>query len=180
MNPNSDTPENQPLFDVPQARLLDTVLEWQKGQLPREVLVSQFSGLPGDQGIEIKAVIHDLLQLIQLGAPGRTPPHPAEAEDTDSWRHELMSSRAKAWPFPDSAGMLVGPTVIILTDGQRGVMLRDQQRHALPGSIAASLMLLCQTIVMAQHAVDAKELEKLQNQRMESASTSLSEIEPIR
>ncbi|RJF69439.1 hypothetical protein D3875_21065 [Deinococcus cavernae] len=70
--------------------------------------------------------------------------------------------------------------MLILTEATRGVVLRESGAKALPRSTSASIMLLCQTIVMAQNAVDAQELKKLQDQRIASTSTSLSEIEIIR
>ena len=62
---------------------------------------------------------------------------------------------------------------------KRGVILYPDHVRALPASTSGSMMLLCQTIVMAQNAVDAKEIGQLRQQRIDSTSTSLSEIEPI-
>ena len=58
-------------------------------------------------------------------------------------------------------------------------MLGGSGTRILTGSMSASLLLLAQTIVMADHAVDAQELGKLRQQRIESTSTSLSEIKPV-
>ena len=75
--------------------------------------------------------------------------------------------------------MLVGPTVLILTDGRQGVVLGQQDTRVLNSSVSGSLMLLCQTIVLAEHALNERDMRQLQEQRLESASTSLSEIDPI-
>lgn len=90
-----------------------------------------------------------------------------------------MACRAKTWGSPTSAGLLVGPTVLILTDGRRGVVLDDSGTQLLKSSVSASLLLLCQTIVLADNAVDAQEVGRLRQQRIESTSTSLSEIKPV-
>ncbi|MCD0177828.1 hypothetical protein IHN32_17985, partial [Deinococcus sp. 14RED07] len=71
------------------------------------------------------------------------------------------------------------PTVLILTDGQRGVVISAAGTRALSGSVSASLLLLCQTIVMAQNALNEREMGTLRQQRIESASTSMSEIDII-
>ena len=75
--------------------------------------------------------------------------------------------------------MLVGPEVLVLTDGRSGVVLRQSGTQCLPGSVSASMMLLCETIVMAHTALDQDELLKLQRQRVDATSTSLSEIDRI-
>ncbi|MDL2345320.1 hypothetical protein QOL99_14350 [Deinococcus sp. MIMF12] len=147
----------------------EAVALWQAGALGREALVGQLTALAGGE------TIHALIGELIAGAPG----HEVAGADTEEWRAELLASRAKAWAHPASAGLLVGPHVLILTDGRRGVVLTDQGTRELGGSVSASMLLLCQTIVMADHAVDAQELGTLRQQRIESTSTSLSEIEPL-
>lgn len=168
----------------PETALLQALSAWQRGQLARDVLIGQFTALRPEQGQVVQHVIERLEP-----DPGRPPAEavtPAtgartvETQATDTWRQELMACRARTWGFPASAGLLVGPSVLILTDGQRGVLLRPTGTRLLPGSTSASLMLLCQTIVLADHALDAQELGQLRQQRIESTSTSLSEIEIIR
>lgn len=162
--------------------ILDTIHNWQMGRAPREAVVGLLTSLGSEQGDLIQETVQALVQWVgdapkASSVSGPTAPQQA---DSEAWRSELMSSRAKAWAFPHSAGLLVSPSVLILTDGQQGVILHADHTRALPTSTAGSLMLLCQTIVMAQNAVDAKELSQLQQQRIESTSTSLSEIEIIR
>ncbi|MCP2014599.1 hypothetical protein L1280_001750 [Deinococcus sp. HSC-46F16] len=150
--------------------LAGAVALWQSGDLGRDALVGQLTAVGGGEAIH--ALIGDLI--------GEAPGHEvAGAADTDGWRAELLASRAKAWAHPASAGLLVGPHVLILTDGRRGVVLTPEGTRVLGGSVSASMLLLCQTIVMADHAVDAQELGALRQQRIESTSTSLSEIEPL-
>lgn len=150
--------------------LAEAVALWQAGELDREALIGQLTALGGGEAVH--ALIGDLI----AGAPGHEV---AGAADTDGWRAELLASRAKAWAHPASAGLLVGPHVLILTDGRRGVVVTAEGTRVLGGSVSASMLLLCQTIVMADHAVDAQELGTLRQQRIESTSTSLSEIEPL-
>ncbi|MPY66383.1 hypothetical protein F8S09_06670 [Deinococcus sp. SDU3-2] len=143
---------------------------WQAGGLDREALVGQLTTL--GEGEAVHALIGDLI--------GEAPGHEVtDAAGTGEWRAELLASRAKAWAHPASAGLLVGPHVLILTDGRRGVVLTAEGTRVLKASVSASMLLLCQTIVMADHAVDAQELGTLRQQRIESTSTSLSEIEPL-
>ena len=161
---------------TPPATLLHAVLDWQAGELPREALVSRLSSLTPEQGEQVTGLLAELHRRA-----GRAPAaHAAHDDDTASWREELMACRARTWPFPQAAGLLVGPSVLILTDGARGLVLRERMVRPLPMSVSSSLLLLCQTIVMAQHAVDRQELGQLRQQRIESSSTSLSEIEIIR
>lgn len=150
--------------------LAEAVALWQAGELDREALIGQLTALGGGEAVH--ALIGDLI----AGAPGHEV---AGAPDTDGWRAELLASRAKAWAHPAGAGLLVGPHVLILTDGRRGVVLTAEGTRVLGGSVSASMLLLCQTIVMADHAVEAQELGTLRQQRIESTSTSLSEIEPL-
>lgn len=148
----------------------EAVALWQAGELGREALVGQLTALKDGEAI------HALIGELTAAAPGHEV---AGAADTEEWRAELLASRAKAWAHPASAGLLVGPHVLILTDGRHGVVLTAQGTRGLGGSVSASMLLLCQTIVMADHAVDAQELGTLRQQRIESTSTSLSEIEPL-
>ena len=157
--------------------LLSSIRRWQLGALNRDQVVLELTRVPLDQGDTILDVLSGLHGQVEL-ARVTTGEH--VQEDTESWRNELMASRARNWNYPNGAGLLVCPSVLILTDGKRGVVMRASGTTALPGSTSASIMLLCQTIVMAQHAVDAQELKKLQDQRIASTSTSLSEIEIIR
>ncbi|GBF07954.1 hypothetical protein DAERI_200011 [Deinococcus aerius] len=159
--------------DSPQgAGLLGAALAWQRGETTRDALLGPLTRLGHDEG----GAVHDLIGDLIAWAP----PSPDTGDrDADRWRAELMACRARTWASPASAGLLVGPTVLILTDGGRGVVLDPSGTRPLPGSISASLLLLCQTIVMADNAVDAQELGKLRQQRIESSSTSLSEIKPV-
>lgn len=151
--------------------LLNAAQQWQRGAGTRDALVAHLTAL----GREDAPVITDLIQHLRAHAghdqDGDAP------RSTDGWRDELMGSRACTW---GGAGMLVGPNVLILTDGQRGVVLGERDTRALSSSVSGSLMLLCQTIVMAEHALNQREMQDLREQRLQSASTSLSEIDPIR
>lgn len=157
--------------------LLSTIRRWQLGAVSREQVVLELTRVPLDQGEVMLEVLSGLQGQVELA---RVTSGEHAQEDTESWRNELMASRARNWNYPNGVGLLVCPSVLILTDGRRGVVLRVSGAKALPSSTSASIMLLCQTIVMAQHAVDAQELKKLQDQRIASTSTSLSEIEIIR
>lgn len=160
--------------------LISAVRAWQAGQWPQEQVVAQFTALKRQEGGEVRAALDGLLRL---GTPGN--PALGTAQDgthetaTDAWREELMASRARAWSSPDQAGLLVGPTVLILTDGSRGVVLSAAGTRPLSSSVSGSLMLLCQTIVLAQDALDSRTMGDLRQQRIESASTSMSEIDII-
>ncbi|MFC4425001.1 hypothetical protein [Deinococcus navajonensis] len=153
--------------------LLDQVQAWQGGAAPLDDLVQALTALGPEEGAVVQALIRAVHASL---AP--TPSH-AVRPSADDWRAELMACRARVWPAPDPAGLLVGQDLLILTDGRQGTIVRRQGARPLPSSVAASLMLLCQTIIMAQHAVDAQELGQLQRQRLTSTSTSLSEIEPV-
>ena len=157
--------------------LLSSIRRWQVGAVTREDVVLELTRVPLERGDIMLNVLTGLLGQVELA---RVTSGEHAQEDTQSWRNELLASRARNWNYPDGVGLLVCPSVLILTDGKRGVVLRASGATALPGSTSASIMLLCQTIVMAQHAVDAQELKKLQDQRIASTSTSLSEIEIIR
>ncbi|RJF69080.1 hypothetical protein D3875_22425 [Deinococcus cavernae] len=157
--------------------ILSTIRRWQAGALAREQVVLELSRVPLEQGNVIQDVLSALQGHMEL-ARATSAEH--VQEDTQSWRSELMASRARNWTSPYPVGLLVCPSVLILTEATRGVVLRESGAKALPRSTSASIMLLCQTIVMAQNAVDAQELKKLQDQRIASTSTSLSEIEIIR
>ena len=152
--------------------LLNAALDWQRGALTRDALVTQLTAL----GREDAPLITDLIVRLRAHAAGHEPDRDTP-RSTDGWRDELMGSRACTW---GGAGMLVGPNVLILTDGQRGVVLGEHDTRALSSSVSGSLMLLCQTIVMAEHALNQREMHDLREQRLQSASTSLSEIDPIR
>lgn len=158
--------------------LLDAVLAWQRGHLFRDSLISLLSRVPENDGGQVVRVVQALCARLEQMPPG-TPGRPDQAHDTDGWRDELMSSRAKAWAVPHPAGMLVGPHLIILVSGDQGVILREGVARCLPRSVCGSILLLCQTIMMAHSAVDARELRALRQQRIESTSTSLSEINPV-
>lgn len=150
--------------------LAEAVARWQAGELAREALVGALTAQKDG------AAVRELIDELSAAHPEREV---LGAADTAGWRAELLASRAKTWPHPESAGLLVGPQVLILTDGQRGVVLTPEGQRGLGASVSASMLLLCQTIVMADHAVDAQELGTLRQQRIESTSTSLSEIEPL-
>ncbi|GGR69207.1 hypothetical protein GCM10008959_34040 [Deinococcus seoulensis] len=158
--------------------LSGAVRAWQAGHLTQEGVVARFTALRRDEGSEVRGAIDELL-LGAAGGPVLGAAHGAPETATDAWREELMASRARAWSSPDQAGLLVGPSVLILTDGLRGVVLSAAGTRALTGSVSGSLMLLCQTIVLAQGALDSRTMGDLRQQRIESASTSMSEIEPI-
>ena len=159
---------------------LGLVSAWQRGEVPREALTGPLTQLGSDQGETVQTLISGLLARARqvAGERGAGPGADSDAS-TDNWRAELLACRARTWASPASAGLLVGPTTLLLTDGRQGVVLGRSGLRALPGSVSASLLLLCQTIVMADYAVDAQELGTLRQQRIESTSTSLSEIEPL-
>ncbi|GGK36843.1 hypothetical protein GCM10008955_33360 [Deinococcus malanensis] len=73
----------------------------------------------------------------------------------------------------------MGPTALLLTDGVRAVILDDAGTRCLPSGVALSLLLLAQTIVMADDALDAQEIEGMRRCRVQASSSSLSEITPI-
>lgn len=141
-----------------------------------ERIVEHLVALPGEQ---IRRVIEGVTAQANAGHPSVLLSDGSEEGMTERWREELMACRARTWPSPDQAGLLVGPHVLILTDGERGVIVGAAGVRILGRSMGGSLMLLCQTIVMAEHAVNAKDLGNLRQQRIESASTTLSEIQPI-
>lgn len=148
---------------------------WQRGEGSRDTLTGHLTRLGGEQGEVVQAVIGACLQQAR-----EQPPAEALDRSPDDWRAELLACRARAWAAPASAGLLVGPSVLILTDGRQGVVLSASGTRPLKGGVSASLLLLSQTIVMADDAVDARELGRLREQRTEASSTSLSEIRPIR
>lgn len=161
------------------AELLELILAWQGGKVSRDAVVRALVGLPDTEGGVLRALIGELVYRFGDAQPSGSP-QAAVTEGTDAWREELLACRARAWAQPEPAGLLIGPEVMILLDGDQGVILRAAGVRVLPRSLAGSVFLLCQTIVMAQHAVDVRELSALQHQRIESTSTSLSEIEPIK
>ncbi|WP_291426097.1 hypothetical protein [Deinococcus sp.] len=173
-------PHEAPGQGITSGSLLETIYSWQAGKAPREAVVGLLGALGPEYGDLVQETVQELTHWVNAApTPGAGKSVPAAQGDTDAWRSELMACRARAWAFPHSAGMLVSDAILILTDGQRGVILYPDHIRALPASTSGSMMLLCQTIVMAQNAVDAKEVGQLRQQRIDSASTSLSEIEPI-
>lgn len=167
------------MSDQNEPSLISAVQAWQATQLTQEEVVTRFTSLPREEGHVVRQAITDLLALPEVTATAAAPGAGSAAPTTDAWRAELMAGRARAWNSPDPAGLLVGPTVLILTDGQRGVVISAAGTRALSGSVSASLLLLCQTIVMAQNALNEREMGTLRQQRIESASTSMSEIDII-
>ncbi|WP_291430447.1 hypothetical protein [Deinococcus sp.] len=160
--------------------LISAVRAWQAGQWSQEQVVAQFTALKRQEGSEVRAALDSLLTLATPGNPALGSAQDAAHETaTDAWREELMASRARAWSSQDQAGLLVGPTVLILTDGSRGVVMSSDGTRPLSSSVSGSLMLLCQTIVLAQDALDSQTMGDLRQQRIESASTSMSEIDTI-
>lgn len=156
---------------LPTATDLLTSLEaWLRGETSREAATDPLVRLSPEGG----AAVQELIALLSARA-GAGP----SGTSTDAWRDELMACRARTWRVPDVAGLLVGPQVLILTDGRAGVVLRDEGVRALTASVCPSMLLLCETIVMAQTALDRQGIEQLQRQRAQAASTSLSEIEKI-
>lgn len=155
--------------------LLRAAQAWQRGEAPREALTGPLVLLPPGEG---GGLVSELIGAL-LAQADASPPAGAEQRGVGDWRSELLACRARAWASPAAAGLLVGPGALILTDGRRGVVLTSPGTRALASGTSASLLLLAQTIVMADHAVDAQELGRLRQQRIESTSTSLSEIDPI-
>lgn len=156
------------------SELLGSIDAWQRGEASRDAVTGPLTRLgPGEGDLVQQAV-----EAVFEGARAR-PSAEAGGQSTDLWRAELMACRARTWGSPTGAGLLVGPTVLILTDGRRGVVLDASGTRALKSSVSASLLLLTQTIVMADDAVDAQEVGRLRQQRIESTSTSLSEIKPV-
>lgn len=173
-NAPSRTEPTDPLPDV--AEVVNLLLTLPGGEGASDQIVERLAELPGEL---VWQVIQGVAAQATPAAAG-APVSGGEEHSTEHWREELMACRARTWPSPAQAGLLVGPRVLILTDGQRGVMLSAQGVRVLGGSMSGSLMLLCQTIVMTEHAVNAQDLGNLRQQRTESASTTLSEIQPIR
>ena len=170
MSSPTDLPTDPPGL----SSLLHHIGAWQKGEATRDALLGPLTTLDGEQGDTVHSLIRGLIARAQARQSAG-----ADDRSTDRWRAELMACRAKAWASPASAGLLVGPTVLILTDGRQGVVLGDTGTRVLASSVSGSLLLLAQTIVMADNAVDTRELGRLRQQRIESNSTSLSEIKPI-
>ncbi|WP_216326757.1 hypothetical protein [Deinococcus aestuarii] len=154
--------------------LLNAVTAWQGGEGSRDAVIGGLTRLDGGEGDLVGQVIGELFQQVRA-----RPPAEAGGQSTDLWRAELMACRARTWGSPTNAGLLVGPTVLILTDGRQGVVVSAQGTRSLKSSVSASLLLLAQTIVLADDAVDAQEVGRLREQRIESTSTSLSEIKPV-
>lgn len=156
--------------------IVDQVRLWQGGEQALAELAQALSALEEGRGDEVHAA------LAELCRPGPEAASPDRGTDWNSadWKRALLGCRARMWTAPRPVGLLVGPGLLILTDGQQGVILREEGRRCLPRSICTSLLLLAQTIVMADHALDARELESLRDQRTQATSTSLSEIDPIR
>lgn len=146
--------------------------EWQQGQQDRASLAQALSDVPAEQGEHIQALI-----LEWLAKSESTTSH--TTEDAEQWRAELMAARARTWNQPHRAAMLLSPNALILTDGEHGFILREKATQPLDTDTAGSLLLLAQTLVMAQTALDARELSKIREQRIDSTSTSLSEMEPL-
>lgn len=167
-SPAGSFPESPQLSD-----LLAAVQTWQQGQTPREAVIHRLTALGDEQGGVVQALVE------RVAEQGRLLPAETEGRKTDEWRAELLACRAKAWASPHSAGLLVGPTVLILTSGRQGAVLTASGTQPLGSGVAASLLLLAQTIVLADHALDARELSELRQQRITSSSTSLSEIKPV-
>ncbi|GGK99902.1 hypothetical protein [Deinococcus radiotolerans] len=154
--------------------LLTAVHAWQRGALDREDLIARLTALGREDAPLLSELIGQL--TVQAAPHGHGAPAADSPNGTDVWRDELMGSRARTW---GTVGLLVGPSVLILTDGQRGVVLGERESRALSSSVSGSLMLLCQTIVMAEHALNEREMQHLREQRLQSASSSLSEIDPV-
>ena len=153
--------------------IIEQVRLWQRGETPLDELAQEFAALDEDSG-EVGAAIADLC----TDASGKALPHENDWNSAE-WRMALLGCRARTWASPHPAGLLVGPGLLILTDGQQGVVLREEGQRCLPRAICTSLLLLAQTIVMADNALDAQELDTLRQQRTQATSTSLSEIDPI-
>ena len=154
--------------------IAEQVRSWLRKEIPLDVLSQRLSSLEDYQGAEISAAIAELCvttatSLLQDSA----------IWSRNTWREALMSCRARTWATPHQVGLLVGPGILMLTDGQQGIILREDQIRCLSESICASLLLLAQTIVMADDALDACEVSELRRQRTEATSTSLSEIKPV-
>lgn len=159
-------------------QLIQILQHWQYAQEDRQAVIDALNAIPENEGHLIQEVIHEW-NTQSTPTPDHTESHLEEAEQ---WRAELMAARAKTWDIPHRAVLLISPNIIILTDGCEGLMLREGEERViriLHKSISSSLLLLGQTIIMANTALDTRELNKLREQRIDSTSTSLSEIEPI-
>lgn len=162
----------------PVLELRQLLADWEQGVSSREEIVKALSAV--QTGDTIKGLITELATVDKKTLLTNEQNASGAENATERWRSELMTCRAKAWSFPEASGMLVGENILILMDGQSGVLLSAEGHTPLPSSSAASLMLLCQTIVMAQSAVNAQELQQLTRERLTSSSTSLSEIKTIK
>ncbi|SMB80232.1 hypothetical protein [Deinococcus hopiensis] len=154
--------------------IIEQVRLWQRGETSLDELTHAFVGLD-EPGGEVGAAITEL-----CGDVGRTGNAQEGDWNSAEWRAALLGCRARTWPTPGPAGLLAGSGLLILTDGQQGVVLREGNQRCLPRAICPSLLLLAQTIVMADDALDAREVDTLRQQRTQATSTSLSEIDPIR
>jgi len=164
--------------------IVDQVRLWQGGEEALAELTQTLSALEEERGDEVHAALSELcrpaLEAASTGEAGSNTDRNSVDWNSADWKRALLSCRARMWATPRPVGLLVGAGLLILTDGQQGVILREEGRRCLPRSICTSLLLLAQTIVMADHALDARELESLRDQRTQATSTSLSEIDPIR
>lgn len=165
----------QPSFNStsPASRIVEALGRWQAGEEERAEVLNLLTQVPQDEGEIIREVI------TAWHSKGPEAARPLPSEGAESWRAELMASRARTWNYPHSAALLVSPNVLILTEGQHGFIFREGGVSILPVSTSSSLLLLAQTIVMAQTALDTREVGRLREQRIEATSTSLSEIEPV-
>ncbi|MFD1733803.1 hypothetical protein ACFSC4_27730 [Deinococcus malanensis] len=106
-------------------RVTAQVHDWQTGQATREELVDARTSLPSGEEV------HDVLQA--LASPLSRPcTDQAGPSGTDDWRQELLSCNARGWHAPHAAGLLVGPSKLLLTDGERAVILDDAGTRCLP------------------------------------------------
>lgn len=152
--------------------LLILLQEWQQGQQDRASIAQALSDVPTEQGNHIQTLI---LKWLAQSESTTTQ----ILEDAEQWRAELMAARARTWNQPYRAAMLLSPNALILTDGEHGFILREQTTQPFDTDTAGSLLLLAQTLVLAQTALDTRELSKIREQRIDSTSTSLSEMEPL-
>ncbi|BDP43790.1 hypothetical protein DAETH_37590 (plasmid) [Deinococcus aetherius] len=93
---------------------------------------------------------------------------------------ELLACRARAWASPDSVGLLVGPTVLILTDGRQGAVLSDAGTRLLTLSSKQQRFPAVPDHRDGGPRGRCPGAGKLHQQRVESTSTSLSEIRPVK
>ncbi|MFC4427110.1 hypothetical protein [Deinococcus navajonensis] len=148
------------------------LLDWHAGVAHRHRIVEALTGL--SSGSTVREWLREL-----VGTTSGPCANPAGPTGTEAWRQELLACQARTWPAPEAAGLLVGPSALLLTDGDRAVILDDAGTRRVPPGVARSLLLLAQTVVMADDALDAQEIDRMRRSRVQASSSSLSEITPV-